>query len=80
MAAPSADMSPELLASLQYQKENIDDDRRAMVIGISWALWVLAVVALVLRFYAERMIKNRFKYHDALIIFGLVGVPMVLAD
>lgn len=76
MAAPSADMPPELLAALQYQKEHITDDHRALLIGIAWALWILAVIALVLRFYAERMVRTPFKYHDALIVLGLVGAPV----
>ncbi len=72
MAAPVADMPPALVASLQYQQEHIEDDRTALLIEITWFLWTLAVIAVGLRFYAERMMRNRFKHHDALIILGLV--------
>jgi hypothetical protein len=72
MAAPVPEMPPEMIASLQYQKEHIHEDRRAELIGVAWLLWTLAAVATGLRFYAERMLRNRVGYHDALILLGLV--------
>jgi hypothetical protein len=72
MAAPTTEMPPELLASLQYQQENIDDDRTSVLIGVCWFLLTLAIVAVGLRFYAERMLRNSFKLQDGLIILGLV--------
>lgn len=73
MEASAPEMPPELIASIQYQKEHIHEDRTGEMVGVAWFLWALAVVALGLRFYAERMVRNRFGYHDALILLGLVG-------
>lgn len=72
MASLVADMPPELIASLQYQQEHIDEDRTGTLVGVTWSLWTLAVVAVVLRFYAERMMRSPFRYHDMLILLGLV--------
>lgn len=66
------DLPPEQLASIQYQQENITDSRIPEMIGVAVALWALATVAVAGRFYAERMLRNRFKLHDALIVAGLV--------
>lgn len=65
-------MSPEQLASIQYQMENLDDDRRPVILGASWALWGLALIALGLRFYAQRMVRNGFKPEDGLILLAIV--------
>jgi hypothetical protein len=42
------------------------------MLAVYWSLWTLAVVAVCLRFYAERMVRIRFRLHDALIVLGLV--------
>lgn len=65
-------MPPALLASIQHQKENLGDDRRVKVLVVTWILWLLAVVAIGFRFYAESLVRNRFKLHDLLIVLGLV--------
>jgi hypothetical protein len=67
-----ANMTAEQIASFQYQKEHINDDRRPLVMGIQWGLWVLVVVALCLRFYAKSMIRSGLKLEDGLILFAFV--------
>lgn len=66
------DLPPEQLAAIQYQQENIADNRIPEMLGVAVSFWTLATVAVAGRFYAERMLRNRFKLHDALIVAGLV--------
>jgi hypothetical protein len=65
-------MSPELQASIKYQFEHWGDDRRPAIITSGWVLYILAVVAVILRFYAKRLIRNSFKVEDGLILGALV--------
>jgi hypothetical protein len=65
-------MSPELEASIKYQTEHWGDDRRPAIITSGWVLYALAVIAVILRFYAKRLIRNNFKVEDALILVALV--------
>lgn len=66
------DMSPEQIASFQYQQENYNDDQRGPVLGTIWSLWVVAVIALVLRFRAKSIMHGKFKLEDILILLGMV--------
>jgi hypothetical protein len=72
MADPFTNMPPEQVASIQYQLRHIDDDRRGVIIGACWALWVLAVIAMGFRFYAKCMIRSGFKAEDGMIVLALV--------
>lgn len=65
-------MSPEQMASFQYQQQHFDDDRRSVLIGTSWSLWALATVAIGLRFYAKRIMRSRLSPEDGLVLLGLV--------
>ena len=65
-------LSPEQLASIQYQMEHWDDDRRPTVVFCAWFLYGLAVLAVALRFYAKSMVRNGFRIEDGLILLGLV--------
>ena len=71
MADPST-MPPELLAALAHQKEHINDDATGKLLGVTWVLWLIACLAVALRLYAERMLRNKLRVHDYLILFGLV--------
>jgi hypothetical protein len=64
--------NPELEASIKFQLEHWNDDRRPAIITSGWVLYILAVVAVILRFYAKRLIRNSFKAEDGLILAALV--------
>jgi hypothetical protein len=66
------DESAAQMASFQYQQQHIGDDRRPVLIGVSWSLWALAAVAIGLRFYAKRIMRNKLLLEDGLILLGLV--------
>ncbi len=72
---PPMDLPPAQLASIQYQQEHITDNRIPEMLGVAVCFWALATVAVTGSFYAERMLRNRFKLHDALIVVGLVWLP-----
>jgi hypothetical protein len=72
MAGQAMDMPPEQVASIQYQLQHLNDDRRPVVNGACWALWGLAVVAMGLRFYAKRITQSGFKLEDTLLLLGMV--------
>ena len=72
MAANVMNMSPEQTASFQYQQEHISDDLRPVVYAVTWILWCLAVTAIFLRFYAQRMARSNFKPEDSFVVLGLV--------
>jgi len=72
MAAPTTHISPAQLASFQEQQRNFNDDRRPLLIGVTWSVWAFAAVAICLRFYAKRIMRNKFLTEDGLILLGLV--------
>jgi hypothetical protein len=72
MAANVMGMPPEQIASFQYQLEHINDDRRPFLYTVTWTLWFLAVTAICLRFYAQRMVRGTFKPEDGFIALGIV--------
>ena len=74
MATSPKNMPPGLIASLEYQKQHIEDDRTGLLIGLSWALFTLAAIAVALRLYAQRIVRNQFRLSDALILLGLVSL------
>jgi hypothetical protein len=57
-------ISPAQIASFQNQQRGFSDDHRALLIGFSWSLWALAAVAIGLRLYAKRMMRNKFLPED----------------
>ena len=73
MADP-ATLPPDLLKAFAYQKLHVEDDITARLLGVTWALWILAVVAVGLRLYAERMLRAKLRVHDYLILLGLVWI------
>lgn len=91
MADPFANMPPEQIASIQYQLANADDDRSGVIYASTWALWFLAFVGILLRFYAKRIVNSGFLWEDGTILAaflcatGLVIIPpsahhMVVGD
>lgn len=70
-------MPPEQIASIQHQLEHIDDNRQAVILGAGWSLWVAAIIAIVLRFYAKSMIRSKFKADDGMILIALVSLHRV---
>lgn len=67
-----ADLPPAAVASFQYQKEHINDDRRPLLLAVNWSLYALVLVALSLRIYAKRMIRGKFGLEDAWILLAFV--------
>ncbi len=74
MADPHANMPPEQVASIQYQLEHIHDNRQAVINGAGWSLWIAAIIAILLRFYAKSMIRSKFKAEDGTILVALVSL------
>jgi hypothetical protein len=72
MAASTAGLTPPEITSFQDQQRNFNDDRRPLLLGVSWSMWTFAAVAICLRFYAKRIMRNRFLTEDGLILLGLV--------
>ncbi len=70
------DMPPEQIASFQHQQEHINDDRRPLLYSVTWTLWFLAVTTILLRFYAQRMVRSIFKPEDGLIVLGFVRLRL----
>lgn len=70
-------ISPEQMESIQYQQEHYNDDRRGLLNGTIWALWGLAVVVLILRFYAKKVVRSKFKAEDVFILLGMVRLNNV---
>ena len=57
---------------LQYQINNIDDNRGPELIGSTIVIAILAISAVVLRLVCRRHMKVAISYDDYLIIVGLV--------
>jgi hypothetical protein len=72
MAASTTGISPAQFASFQNQLRNFNDDRRPLLLAVSWSVWTFAAVAICLRFYAKRIMLNKFLTEDGLILLGLV--------
>jgi hypothetical protein len=72
MAGQAVNMAPGQIASIQYQLQHLNDDRRPVVNGACWALWCLAILAIGLRFYAKRIVRSGFKLEDGLLLLSMV--------
>jgi hypothetical protein len=72
MAGQAVNMPPGQIASIQYQLQHLNDDRRPVVYGACWALWCLAILAIGLRFYAKRIVRSGFKLEDGLLLLSMV--------
>ena len=59
---------------IQYMQDHIDEDRRPWLVGVNVSFIAIAVVAVVLRFYARKKVMARLGVDDWLIAAAGVSV------
>lgn len=66
----SGSMPPEEYAS---QLAHIDDDRSSTIIAVTSTFTVLALVAVILRFYARRYNRSKLSWEDYVAVAAMVS-------
>ncbi|KAI9787797.1 MAG: hypothetical protein M1816_007445 [Peltula sp. TS41687] len=69
---PSISLTPDQLASIQYQLQHIHEDRRPQGLPIQIAFVAVASLAVVLRFGSRKAAKVPCKADDYVTLLGLL--------